>query len=86
MVPDPTLFGTAFVPVTPDTFRYWKARSQEHLQRLNDRVAEIQRIRQEFGHCVIPDDDDPYPPYRADLLALSKNPRAASERPSGSAR
>lgn len=86
VVPDPTLFGTAFVPVTPDTFRYWRARSQEHLQRLNDRVAEIQRIRQEFGHCVIPDDDDPYPPYRPDLLALSKNPRAASERPAGSAR
>ena len=49
IVPDPTLFGTAFLPVTPETFRYWKARSQEHLHRLNDRIAEIQRIREEFG-------------------------------------
>jgi hypothetical protein len=80
VVPDPTPFGTAFVPVTPDTFRCWKARSQEHLQRLNDRVTEIQRIRQEFGHCAIPDDDDPYPPYRPALLELSKAPRAMSEK------
>ena len=80
VVPDPTPIGTAFVPVTPDTFRCWKARSPEHLQRLNDRVAEIQRIRQEFGHCAIPDDDDPYPPYRAALLELSKASRAMSEK------
>jgi hypothetical protein len=72
VVPDPTVFGTAFLPVTPDTFRYWKARSQEHLGRLHDRTAEIQRIRQEFGYCAIPEDDEPYPPYRPDLLRLSK--------------
>lgn len=77
-VPDPTLFGTAFLPVTPETFRYWKARSPEHLQRLHERVAEIQRIREEFGFCAIPDDDDPYPPYRAALLQLSKLPHAES--------
>jgi hypothetical protein len=69
VVPDPTLFGTAFVPLTPDTFAYWKARSPEHLQRLNARVAEIHRVRQEFGACAIPEDDDPYPPYRPALLA-----------------
>lgn len=74
VVPDPTLFGTAFVPITPDTFRYWKARSQEHAQRLNERVMEIQRIQQEFGYCAIPDDEDPYPPYRPALLRLSKHP------------
>lgn len=72
IVPDPTLFGTAFMPVTPETFRYWKATSQEHLHRLHERVAEIQRIREEFGRCAIPDDDDPYPPYRPALLELSK--------------
>ena len=71
IVPEPTLFGTAFMPVTSETFRYWKARSSEHLQRLNDRIAEIYRIRQEFGRCSIPDDDDPYPPYRPALLKLS---------------
>jgi hypothetical protein len=71
IVRDPTPFGIAFVPVGPDTFRFWKARSQEHLLRLNDRVNEIQRIRQEFGHCAIPEDDDPYPPYRSTLLELS---------------
>jgi Fe-S-cluster containining protein len=71
-VPDPTLFGTAFLPLAPETFRYWKARSPEHLHRLNDRIAEIQRIQREFGHCAIPEDDDPYPPYRPDLLRLSK--------------
>jgi Fe-S-cluster containining protein len=71
IVPDPTLFGTAFLPVTSDTFRYWKARSQEHLQRLNDRITEIQLIQQEFGYCTIPDDDDPYPPYRSALLQRS---------------
>lgn len=71
VVPDPTPFGVAFVPVAAETFRYWKARSQEHAQRLNERVAEIQRIQQEFGHCAIPDDDDPYPPYRPALLRLS---------------
>jgi Fe-S-cluster containining protein len=74
IVPDPSPFGTAFLPVTSDTFRYWKARSQEHLQRLYDRIAEMQRIQQEFGHCAIPDDDDPYPPYRPALLRLSKDP------------
>ena len=73
VVPHPTLFGTAFVPVTAETFRYWKARSQEHLQRLNERVMEIQRVQQQFGYCTIPDDDDPYPPYRPDLLRLSQH-------------
>ncbi|MCC8963217.1 YkgJ family cysteine cluster protein [Bradyrhizobium sp. Pear76] len=72
IVPDPTLFGTAFVPITFDTFRYWKARSLEHLQRLNDRVMEIHRIQQEFGHCAIPDDDNPSPPYRPTLIQLSR--------------
>lgn len=87
-VPDPTLFGTAFVPVASDTFHYWKARSQEHLQRLNDRVAEIQRLRQEFGYCAIPEDDEPYPPYRPALLELSKYPHPAAGRsaPAGSVR
>ena len=80
VVPDPTLFGTAFLPVASETFHYWKAKSQEHLHRLNDRTAEIQRIRQEFGYCAIPDDDDPYPPYRPDLLRLSKLSQAATER------
>jgi hypothetical protein len=79
IVPDPTLFGTAFLPVGPATFRYWKARSQEHLQRLNGRVAEIARIRQEFGYCAIPDDDDPQPPYRSELLRLSKIPQAEAQ-------
>ncbi|MGY3489767.1 hypothetical protein ACVW1C_007650 [Bradyrhizobium sp. USDA 4011] len=50
IVPDATLFGTAFVPITFDTFRSWKVRSIEHLQRLNDRVMEIHRIQQEFGY------------------------------------
>jgi hypothetical protein len=68
--------STAFLPVAPETFRYWKARSQEHLHRLHDRIAEIQRIREEFGYCAIPDDDDPYPPYRPALLRLSKHPHA----------
>jgi hypothetical protein len=76
IVPDPTLFGTAFLPVAPETFRYWKARSQEHLHRLHDRITEIGHIREEFGYCAIPDDDDPYPPYRPALLQLSKNPHA----------
>jgi hypothetical protein len=71
IVPEPTLFGTAFLPVARETFRYWKARSPEHLQRLQERVGEIQRIRQEFGYCAIPEDDDPYPPYRPALLELS---------------
>jgi hypothetical protein len=71
IVPEPTPFGIAFVPVSPDTFRFWKANSQEHLQRLNHRVNEIQRIRQEFGYCALPEDDDPYPPYRPTLLELS---------------
>ncbi len=75
-VPDPTLFGTAFVPLRGDTFHYWKARSQEHAQRLHERVAEIHRVQQEFGFCAIPDDDDPYPPYRPALLELSKHPPA----------
>jgi hypothetical protein len=78
VVPDPTPFGTAFLPVAHDTFRYWKASSQEHLHRLNDRVAEIQRVREEFGYCAIPEDDDPYPPYRPALLRLSKHPHAES--------
>jgi len=72
IVPDPTLYGTAFAPITHDTFRYWKARSLEHLARLNDRVIEIQRIQQEFGYCALPEDDDPQPPYRPALLELSK--------------
>ena len=55
IVPDPTLYGTAFAPITHDTFRYWKARSLEHLARLNDRVIEIQRIQQEFGYCALPE-------------------------------
>lgn len=75
IVPDPTLFGTAFVPITQDTFRFWKARSLEHLQRLNDRVMEIQRIQQELGYCAVPDDDDPHPPYRPALLDASKRLR-----------
>ncbi|MBR0694563.1 YkgJ family cysteine cluster protein [Bradyrhizobium lablabi] len=72
IVPDPTLFGTAFVPLAHEKFHYWKARSLEHLQRLNERVVEIQRIQQEFGYCALPDDDDPYPPYRPALLQLSQ--------------
>jgi Fe-S-cluster containining protein len=72
IVPDPTIFGTAFLPVTQDTFRYWKARSQEHLRRLHERTTEIHRIREEFGYCAIPDDDDPHPPYRPALLQLSQ--------------
>jgi hypothetical protein len=72
IVPEPTLFGTAFLPVAAETFRYWKARSPEHLQRLQGRVNEIQNIRQEYGYCAIPEDDDPYPPYRPTLLELSK--------------
>jgi hypothetical protein len=79
IVPDPTLFGTAFLPVGAETFRYWKATSQEHLQRLQDRISEIQRIRAEFGYCAIPDDDEPYPPYRPALLGLSKHPPAEPE-------
>jgi Fe-S-cluster containining protein len=80
IVPDPTLFGTAFLPVTSDTFRFWKARSQEHLQRLHERIAEIQRIQREFGYCAVPenDDDDPYPPYRPALLRLSKHPNESA--------
>ena len=77
-VPDPTPFGTALMPSTPETFHYWKARSQEHAQRLHERVKEIRRIQQEFGYCAIPDDDDPYPPYRPALLRLSKHPHADS--------
>ncbi|QOZ26500.1 MULTISPECIES: YkgJ family cysteine cluster protein [Bradyrhizobium] len=80
IVPDPTLFGTAFVPLTLDTFQYWKAKSLEHLQRLNERVMEIQRIQQEFGYCAIPEDDDPQPPYRPALLELSKAQAATSAR------
>ena len=72
VVPEPTSFGTAFLPVAAETFRYWKARSPEHLQRLQGRVNEIQSIRQEYGYCAIPEDDDPYPPYRPTLLELSK--------------
>ncbi|OAF07317.1 MULTISPECIES: YkgJ family cysteine cluster protein [Bradyrhizobium] len=78
IVPDPTLFGTAFLPLTSDTFRFWKAKSPEHLQRLHARVAEIERIRQEFGSCAIPEneDDDPQPPYRPALLRLSNHASA----------
>jgi Fe-S-cluster containining protein len=83
VVPDPTLFGTAFLPVAPETFRYWKATSQEHLHRLNERIAEIQRIWEEFGYCAIPDDDDPWPPYRPALLRLSKHPHAESAQDTG---
>jgi hypothetical protein len=72
VVPEPTLFGTAFLPVAAETFRYWKANSAEHLQRLQERVNEIQRVRQQYGYCAIPEDDDPYPPYRPALLELSK--------------
>ena len=73
IVPDPTLFGTAFLPLTADTFRFWKATSPAHLQRLHERIAEIERIRLEFGSCAIPanEDDDPTPPYRPALLRLS---------------
>ncbi|WGD54224.1 YkgJ family cysteine cluster protein [Bradyrhizobium sp. CB1650] len=78
IVPDPTLFGTAFLPLTLDTFRFWKAQSAEHLQRLHERVAEIERIRREFGSCAIPEneDDDPHPPYRPALLRLSNHANA----------
>ena len=79
-VPDPTPFGTAFIPITRETFHYWKARSLDHAQRLHERVKEIRRIQREFGYCAIPkDDDDPYPPYRPALLRLSgyPNPDAA---------
>lgn len=48
-----------------DTFRYWKAKSLELPQRLNDRAIEIQRIQQEFGYCAIPDDDDTPAPLPA---------------------
>jgi len=75
IVPDPTLFGTAFVPNGRETFHYWKAKSLEHLARLNERVMEIHRIQQEFGDCAIPLDDDPRPPYRPALLELSRNAR-----------
>lgn len=80
IVSDPTLFGTAFVPITRDTFHFWKAKSLEHLRRLNDRVMEIQSIRQEFGYCAIPDDDDPYPPYRPTLLEPARQLPAAVKR------
>jgi hypothetical protein len=52
---------------------FWRATSQEHLHRLHERIAEIERIRQEFGSCTIPanEDDDPQPPYRPALLRLS---------------
>jgi hypothetical protein len=75
VVPHPTPFGTAFLPLAADTFRFWRATSAEHLQRLHERIAEIERIRQEFGSCVIPDDadDDPCPPYRPALLRLSNH-------------
>lgn len=75
IVPEPTLFGTAFLPLTADTFRFWRATSQEHLQRLHERIAEIERIRQEFGSCAIPEneDDDPQAPYRPALLRQSNH-------------
>lgn len=73
IVPEPTLSGTAFLPLTADTFRFWRATSPEHLQRLHERIAEIERVRQEFGSCAIPadEDDDPQAPYRPALLRLS---------------
>ena len=44
----------------------------EHLQRLHERVGEIQRVREEFGYCAIPDDEvDPVP-------ALSARPSAVA--------
>jgi Fe-S-cluster containining protein len=75
VVPEPTLFGTAFLPLTADTFRFWRAKSPEHLQRLHERIAEIERIRQEFGSCAVPsnEDDDPQAPYRPALLRLSRH-------------
>jgi len=75
IVPEPTLFGTAFLPLTTDTFRFWRATSTEHLQRLHERIAEIERIRQEFGSCAIPEneDDDPQAPYRPALLRQSNH-------------
>jgi len=75
IVPEPTLFGTAFLPLTTDTFRFWRATSPEHLQRLHERIAEIERIRQEFGSCAIPEneDDDPQAPYRPALLRQSNH-------------
>jgi Fe-S-cluster containining protein len=79
IVPDPTLFGTAFLPLTADTFRFWRATSAGHLQRLHERIAEIERIRQEFGSCAIPEneDDDPQAPYRPALLLSSNLPGSA---------
>ncbi|MCL2714409.1 MAG: YkgJ family cysteine cluster protein [Alphaproteobacteria bacterium] len=71
VVPDPTPFGTSFVPLSPETFHYWKARSEEHARRLNERAAEMQRIQQEFGFCGIPEEDDPHPPYRPALMRVS---------------
>ena len=71
VVPDPTPFGTSFVPLSSDSFHFWKARSEEHARRLNERAAEMERIQQEFGFCGIPNDDDPYPPYRPALLLVS---------------
>ena len=73
VVPEPTSFGTAFLPLTADTFAFWRAKSPEHLLRLHERIAEIERIRQEFGSCSIPanEDDDPQAPYRSALLRLS---------------
>ena len=75
VVPEPTLFGTAFVPLTADTFQFWRATSPEHLQRLHERITEMERIRQEFGSCAIPanEDDDPQAPYRPALLRLSNH-------------
>ncbi|MFK4650954.1 bacterioferritin-associated ferredoxin [Bradyrhizobium japonicum] len=75
IVPEPTLFGTAFLPLATDTFRFWRATSPEHLQRLHERIAEIERIRQEFGSCAIPEneDDDPQAPYRPALLRQSNH-------------
>jgi len=48
---EPTPFGTAFLPLTADTFRFRRATSPEHLRQLHERIAEIERIRQEFGSC-----------------------------------
>ncbi len=73
IVPEPTPFETAFLPLTADAFRFWRATSPEHLRRQHERIAEIERIRQEFGSCAIPEneDDDSQAPYRSALLRLS---------------
>ncbi len=81
IVPDPTLFGTAFVPITHDSFRYWKAQiARASARDWNDRVTEIQRIQQGARLQHHPDDDDPYPPDRPSLLHQSRQPGAGRAR------